>query len=69
LPANPRYKTYNQSIDKWNQLINQNSSKIGEMYNVINLNNLLKTPEDFIYDIEPSELGSEKIANLIYLTS
>jgi len=69
LPANPRYQSYKQSIDKWNQLINQNSSKIGEMYNVINLNNLLKTPEDFVYDIEPSELGSEKIANLIYLTS
>ena len=69
LPANPRYKTYKQSIDKWNQLINQNSSKIGEMYNVINLDTLLKTPEDFVYDIEPSEIASEKIANVIYLTS
>jgi hypothetical protein len=69
LPANPRYKTYKPSIDKWNQLIKQNSNKIGEMYNVINLDILLKTPEDFVYDIEPSEIASEKIANVIYLTS
>jgi len=68
LPVNPRYQSYKPSIDKWNQLIKQNSSKIGEMYNVINLDSLLKTPEDFVYDIEPSEIASEKIANVIYLT-
>ena len=38
------------------------------MYNVVDMNTLLTTPEDFIYDIEPSESASEKIANLIYLT-
>jgi adenylate kinase len=68
LPANPRYQSYKESIDQWNQLINDNSSKIGEMYNVVDLHSLLTTPEDFIYDIEPSETASEKIANLIYLT-
>ena len=68
LPANPRYQSYKESIDQWNQLINDNSSKIGEMYNVVDLYSLLTTPEDFIYDIEPSESASEKIANLIYLT-
>jgi len=68
LPANPRYQSYKESIDQWNQLINDNSSKIGEMYNVVDLHSLLTTPEDFIYDIEPSETSSEKIANLIYLT-
>jgi len=69
LPANPRYQSYKPSIDKWNQLIQQNSDKIGEMYNVINLYTLLKSPEDFVYDIEPSELASEKIANIIYLSA
>lgn len=68
LPVNPRYQTYKSSIELWNQLINQYSNKIGEMYNVVNLNSLLTTPEDFVYDIEPSELASEKIANIIYLT-
>ena len=68
LPVNPRYQSYKESIDQWNQLIDENSSKIGEMYNVVDLYSLLTTPEDFIYDIEPSESASEKIANLIYLT-
>lgn len=68
LPSNPRYQSYKSSIDQWNKLIDINSNKIGEMYNVIGLNNLLTSPQDFVYDIEPSESASEKIANLIYLT-
>ena len=66
LPANPLYESYKESIDQWNKLITEYSNKIGEMYNVVDLNTLLTTPEDFIYDIEPSELGSKKIANAIY---
>ena len=68
LPSNPRYQSYKSSIDQWNKLIDINSNKIGEIYNVIGLNNLLTSPQDFVYDIEPSESASEKIANLIYLT-
>ena len=68
LPANPRYNTYKSSIEQWNQLIKENSSKIGEMYNIINVDTLLTTPDDFVYDIEPSEIASQKIANVIYLT-
>lgn len=69
LPSNPRYQLYKPSIDEWNKLINQYSNKIGEMYNVIDLYVLLQSPEDFVYDIEPSESASNKIANLIYLTT
>ena len=68
LPANPRYNTYKSSIEEWNQLITENSSKIGEMYNIINVDTLLTTPDDFVYDIEPSEIASQKIANVIHLT-
>ena len=68
LPANPRYQSYKTQIDFWNELINKYSNGVGEMYNVIDLNSVIKSPNDFVYDIEPSELGSEKIANLIYLT-
>jgi hypothetical protein len=68
MPSNPRYQTYKSSIELWNQLIKEYSSKIGEMYNVINLDTLLTSPEDFIYDIEPSIIASQKIANIIYLT-
>ena len=68
LPANPRFQSYKKSIDQWNNLINKNSSNVGKMYNVIDINSLLTTSSDFVYDIEPSETGSEKIANIIYLT-
>lgn len=68
LPANPRYQSYKSSVDRWNEMIKQNSSKIGEMYNIVDLNSLLRTPDDFVYDIEPSEIASEKIANVIYLS-
>jgi len=69
LPTNPRFQSYKTSIDQWNELINQYSDKIGEMYNVVDLHSLLTTPEDFVYDIEPSESASNKIANLIALTT
>jgi lysophospholipase L1-like esterase len=68
MPSNPRYQAYKTSIDQWNQLIKEYSSKIGEMYNVINIDTLLTSPEDFVYDIEPSVKASQKIANVIYLT-
>lgn len=68
LPTNPHYQSYKQTVNQWNALINEYSSKADEMYNVINLYTLLTTPSDFIYDIEPSESASQKIANVIYLT-
>ena len=68
MPSNPRYLSYKTSIDLWNQLLKEYSSKIGEMYNVINIDTLLTNPEDFVYDIEPSEIASQKIAEVIYLT-
>ena len=69
LPANPRYQSYKKSVDTWNQLLKENSNKIGEMYNIVDIHSLLTGPEDFVYDIEPSEIGSKKIANAIYYVS
>lgn len=68
LPANPRYQSYKTSIEQWNLLIKESSNIIGEMYNVIDLYTLLTSPADFVYDIEPSEVGSKKIADAIYFT-
>jgi len=68
LPINPKYQKYKPIIDEWNRFIDDNSTNIGEMYNVIHLNDVLKSGEDFIDDIEPSEIASEKIANLLYLS-
>ena len=68
LPANPRYESYAKVVDTWNELLKTNSFKIGEIYNVLDIHALLQSPEDFVYDIEPSAVGGEKIANLIWLT-
>ena len=68
LPSNPRYQSYRTSVDLWNELIKENSTKVGLMYNVVDIHNILTTANDFVYDIEPSEIGSEKIANAIYLS-
>ena len=68
LPTNPRYQSYKSSVDQWNQLLKEYSNKIGETYNILDLHTLLTSPEDFIYDIEPSKTASHKIAYLIYLT-
>ena len=68
LPSNPRYKSYASIVDKWNHLIDRNSSKLGATYNVVSLDTLLTSPNDFVYDIEPSETASVKISDAIYLT-
>lgn len=68
LPVNPRYQVYKTSIEQWNQLLQAYSNKVGKMYNIVDLYGLLTTPQDFVYDIEPSEYASDKIAYLIYLT-
>ena len=67
LPANPKYLKYKTVIEEWNACLQKNSNTIGYMYTVIDLYALLTDPNDFVYDIEPSEIGSEKIANAILL--
>ncbi len=67
LPVNPLYQSYKKSIEEWNKLIDSNANKIGETYNVIDLYAMMVGTDDFVYDIEPSVIASEKIANVIYL--
>lgn len=66
LPSNPRYQVYKTSIEEWNRLLKEYSNRVGEMYNVVDLYLLLTSNDDFVYDIEPSESASVKIANSIY---
>jgi len=68
MPTDPRFQSYKPSIDEWNKLIQENSFKVGAMYNVMDIASLLTSPDDFVYNIEPSTVASEKIANMIYLT-
>jgi lysophospholipase L1-like esterase len=68
LPSNPRYESYNLIVDKWNKLLDENSNNVGNSYNIVDINSKLVSAKDFVYDIEPSEIGSVKIADAIYLT-
>lgn len=68
LPSNPRYEDYKLIVDKWNTMINEHSDISGETYNVVDIHSKLIGARDFVYNIEPSETGSVKIADAIYLT-
>jgi hypothetical protein len=68
VPSNPRFETYRNMVQTWNNLISKNSTNVGEYYNVVDIYKLLKSPEDFVYDIEPSAKASVEIATMIFLT-
>jgi lysophospholipase L1-like esterase len=67
-PSNSKYKSYKLSIEKWNAMLSENSSVIGETYGIIDVNSVMTSAADFVYDIEPSELGSAKIAEKILIS-
>jgi len=64
----PPDKKYKQIIEKWNNLIETFQNKTGKNNNYIllRLDNLLTNKNDFVYDVEPSSIGSKKIADLIF---
>jgi hypothetical protein len=59
-PTDEKYDKYKNIIIQWNKMISSISSE-----NVLRLDNLLTSPSDFTHGIEPSAIGSEKIAKLI----
>jgi lysophospholipase L1-like esterase len=61
-PPSSYYKMYYKSIDSWNKLLKQNTF---EGYNVLNIDEIIKTNNDLVNEIEPSKQGSIKIANAI----
>jgi hypothetical protein len=64
--ADPRFKIYRENVQQWNQLLEENSTKIGRIYNIIDIYPLLTSADDFVKGIEPSVIASPKIANAIY---
>lgn len=62
-PASNRYSSYHSAIEKWNKLLKDNASVLG--YKLIQTNNLLVLEDDFVYNIEPSFKGGQKIATAI----
>ena len=61
-PVDSRYKSHYNSIEQWNKLIEDNTYL---QYKVIQTNKLLTLEDDFVYSIEPSFKGGQKIADTI----
>jgi hypothetical protein len=61
-PVDSHYKSLKTSIEQWNKLIEDNTFL---KYNVITTNKILFLDEDFVYSIEPSFKGGQKIVDLI----
>jgi lysophospholipase L1-like esterase len=64
-PANT--SKYNSLIDKWNTNIDLEYESNNKHIYILDLASLLKDPSDFVFDIEPSITGGEKIANKILI--
>jgi hypothetical protein len=62
-PADEKYDKYKKNIIEWNEMISSLCEKY--KYNLLRLDNLLTNTSDFTHGIEPSVIGSEKIAKLI----
>lgn len=63
----PNVSKYDSLIDKWNTNLELEYKYNNKNIYIFNLANLLKEPSDFVFDIEPSIIGGEKIANKILI--
>jgi hypothetical protein len=61
-PVDSHYKSLKTSIEQWNKLIEDNTFL---KYKVLQPNKILVLDEDFVYSIEPSFKGGQKIVDLI----
>ena len=67
-PNNIKYNQFKPLLEKWNNLLDSYASDTNNHINrVIKISEIVTKPEDFTHDIEPSEIGGEKIAELIHL--
>ena len=61
-PVSTFYKMFYNVIDKWNKFLIE--TKIYE-YEIVDVEKIINSSNDFVNDIEPSEIGGAKIANEI----
>lgn len=65
-PSEPYYKKYYSIIHKWNNKIYDFASNPQNKINsVLKISKILTNKKDFVFDIEPSATGGEKIVSLI----
>lgn len=65
-PPETFYKKYHGIINKWNNILYKYASEQkNNIYEVLKVSEIMNQKRDFVYSIEPSETGGEKIVNLI----
>jgi lysophospholipase L1-like esterase len=65
-PTNLKYKQFHPYIQQWNNMIyNYAKESKNNIYSVFKISRILTQPEDFTLDIEPSNIGSQKIVDSI----
>ena len=62
-PSTNAYKKYESIINKWNNML-YNYAKEND-YSLLNISDILVTPNDFSFEIEPSTSGGKKIVDAI----
>ena len=62
-PTDEKYKTYYSDIGKWNELVGAYATD--NALKVLDVSTILTNEDDFTYEIEPSYIGGEKLANAI----
>ena len=63
-PANNQYKEFYPLIKSWNKQQSEYSKGAG-IEGVIKISDSLTKPQDFAFDIEPSDKGGKKIVEAI----
>lgn len=63
-PINMKYKQYRPVLEKWNQMLTIFVNK-NQNFKLLKISELLVEPDDYTLNIEPSEVGGEKIVNKI----
>lgn len=68
-PDNNMYKQYHSVIREWNNMIYKYAdNQANKVTSVLKVSTLLTHPKDFVFSIEPSSVGGEKIVNSILTT-
>lgn len=62
-PLKSSFKSFYPLIKQWNQLLTDNSIKHG--FKIIKIDEIIVSDEDIVYDVEPSFIGGQKIADAI----
>jgi len=65
-PPESFYKKYHGIINRWNAMLYKYASNSkNNIYEVLKVSKIMNQKMDFVYSIEPSESGGEKIVDLI----